>query len=268
MTSRDKWHRTLVALVTIAMAAGALATAAQGDSVAAGTLSLRAEVSILYPPTPCPAGTPSLIECFARTGNAIVPGLGTVEESYAYVLENEPVGCTVQNATPIRLPPTTARLTVPGKGEIEVSTSGVDCVARVDSLKASEPFTITGGSGAYAGASGGGTVTTASYGPPRWAGVDTWTGTLVVPGLQFNLTAPTIKGAVNKRINVARGAKLARVTYTVTAQDDVDGVVPATCSPRSGSRFAVGAKRVICSATDKSGNTSTATFTVTVKRRQ
>jgi len=57
---------------------GALATAAQGDGGAPGTLPLRAEVSISYPPADCPAGTPRLFECFARTGEAIVPGLGTV----------------------------------------------------------------------------------------------------------------------------------------------------------------------------------------------
>ena len=269
MTSRNGRQRTLVALCTIATAAGALAGAAQGDGVASGTLSLAAKVSIHYPLTPCPASDPSNFECFARTGTAVVPGLGTVEESYAYVLENAPSGCTAApGADSVRLPPTTARLTILGKGEIEVSTSGTGCLDRFDTLTASEPFAITGGSGAYAGASGGGTVTTVSRGPPAFAGSDSSTGTLVVPGLQFNLTAPTINGAVNKSVHVARRVKQVRVTYTVTAQDDVDGVVPVTCSPRSGSRFAVGRTRVTCSATDTSGNTSAATFTVTVKRRR
>jgi HYR domain len=89
-----------------------------------------------------------------------------------------------------------------------------------------------------------------------------------VPGVRFDLTAPTISGAVEKRVRIARRAKPARVTYTVIAQDDVDGVVTATCSPPSGSRFTVGRTQVSCSAQDASGNTSTATFTVTVKRRR
>lgn len=269
MTSRNEQQRTLVALLTIATAAGAFARAAQGDSVAAGTLPLQAEVPIRYPPKPCPDGTPSLFECFSRTGNAVAPGLGTVAESYAYVLENAPAGCTPPpGADSVRLPPTTARLTVPGKGEIDVSTSGTGCLARFGMLKAAEQFTITGGSGVYAGASGGGTVTTVSYGPQHWAGVDTWTGTLVVSGLQFDLTAPTINGAVDKMVRLARRAKRVRVTYTVTAHDDVDGVVPVSCSPRSGSPFDVGRTRVTCSATDTSGNTSAATFRVTVRRRR
>jgi hypothetical protein len=246
---------------------GTLATAAQGDSVAPGTLPLRAEVRIDYPSAPCPAGTPRLFECFARTGDAIVPGLGTVEESYAYVLENAPAGCTAPpGADSVRLPPTTARLTVPGKGEIAVSTSGTGCLSRSGTLTASEPFTITGGSGVYAGASGGGTVTTVSFGPPAFTGVDTWTGTLVVPGLQFDLTAPTINGALDKTVRVPRRAKRVRVVYTVTAQDDVDGAVPVTCRPTSGSRLKIGRTRVGCAATDTSGNESTATFVVTVKR--
>jgi HYR domain len=269
MTSRNK-QRTLVALLTIAMTAGALPGAAQGDGVATGMLPLQAEVPIRYPAAPCPGGTdPRRFECFTRTGNAIVPGLGTVDESYAYILENAPAGCTAAvGADSVRLPSTTARLTVPGKGEIAVSTSGTGCLSRAGTLRATEPFTITGGSGVYAGASGAGTVTTVSFGPPGFGGVDTWTGTLVVPGLQFDVIAPTINGAVDKSFRLARRAKRVRVTYGLTAQDEVDGVVPVTCSPSSGSPFALGRTRVTCSATDMSGNTSTATFTVTVKRRR
>jgi hypothetical protein len=262
----------LASVLTVAgviAVAGALTTAAQGDGVAPGALPLRAEVRIEYPPAPCPAGTPRLYECFARTGEAIVPGLGTVEESYAYVLENAPAGCTAPpGAESVRLPPATARLTVPGKGEIAARTSGTGCLSRSGTLTASEPFTITGGSGAYAGASGGGTVTTVSFGPPAFTGVDTWTGTLFVPGLQFDLTAPTINGALDKTIRVRHRAKRVRVLYTVTAKDDVDGAVAVTCRPKSGSRFKIGRTRVRCAASDTSGNESTTTFAVTVRRRR
>ena len=45
----------------------------------------------------------------------------------------------------------------------------------------------------------------------------------------------------------------------------MDGQLPVvTCSPASGSNFPIGATLVTCSATDASGNTGTATFTVTV----
>jgi len=111
-------------------------------------------------------------------------------------------------------------------------------------------------------------VTTHSFGPPRFSGVDSWRGTLVVPGLRFDLTAPTMEGAANKRIRAPRRAKRVRVVYTVTARDDVGGVLPMTCSPRSGARFAVGRTRVQCSAADTSGNQARATFSITVKRRR
>jgi HYR domain-containing protein len=260
----------VMVVLSIAAAVGAVASTAGGE-VAVGTLALRAEVVIHYPAISCPGGTPRSFECFARRGSAVVSGLGAVEESYAYVLENAPPGCTAPLGTDsVRLWPTTARLRVAGKGEIVVATGGTGCLARPfgGALIVSEPFVVTGGSGVYAGASGSGTVKTASYGPQTASGVDTWSGTLLLPGFRFDLTAPILSGVVDKRVSITRRAKGARVTFNVTARDDVDGVVPATCSPRSGSRFAVGRTRVACSATDASGNESSAAFTVTVKRRR
>jgi plastocyanin len=57
----------------------------------------------------------------------------------------------------------------------------------------------------------------------------------------------------------------ARVTYEVLAIDDTDQLVRPSCSPSSGSFFAVGDTRVNCSAMDKSGNRAQqVSFTVTV----
>jgi len=81
-----------------------------------------------------------------------------------------------------------------------------------------------------------------------------------------DLTPPTISGLAGRLVRARRGVEHVRVTYTVTAQDDVDGAVRVTCRPNSGSWFNVGRTRVRCSATDTSGNTSAATFAVTVKR--
>ena len=133
------------------------------------------------------------------------------------------------------------------------------------------PFTVTGGSGAYVGASGSGSVTEAGHFSPSYGhavGTDTWTGTLLVPGLAFDLTPPTLDGAPSKTVRVRKRVRQARVTYSVRAQDDVDGAVPVSCKPRSGSRFKLGRTVVRCSATDSSGNAAAATFTVTVKRRR
>jgi hypothetical protein len=55
------------------------------------------------------------------------------------------------------------------------------------------------------------------------------------------------------------------VTFNATAEDAVDGSVDMTCTPPSGSTFPIGTTSVSCSATDAAGNTSTETFSVTVR---
>ena len=62
----------------------------------------------------------------------------------------------------------------------------------------------------------------------------------------------------------ATSAAGATVNYSATANDLVDGSVPVTCSPDSGSTFAPGTTTVNCSATDDAGNETTGSFTVTV----
>jgi hypothetical protein len=234
--------------------------------VAAGTLTVGSRIAVTYPPTECPAGTPGSLECYVRTGRGVVRGLGTVDESFTYFVDSQPAGCEPQW---VRLLPGTVRLSVHGKGEIALRVDGTGCVSRISRpLRADASFTITGGTGSYVGASGSGTYVDVSYGPPTWHGTDAWTGTLLVPGLNFDLTPPTLTGAVNRAIRVPRRLKRVRVTFTVTAQDDLDGALSVSCKPRSGNWFNVGRTRVHCSATDTSGNTGTSTFIVAVKRRR
>jgi hypothetical protein len=257
---------TMVALARASISEGVTRLPQSDGAVAdTGTLSFEVEFAVTYPPVPCPAGTSDVVECFARTGKGVIRGLGSVDESHVYLLENLPAGCNVEA---VRLLPTTARLSVPGKGEIELHVNGTDCLLREGGvLQAKESFTVTRGSGRYADVTGSGTISHLSYGPPAWRGRDTWVGTVVVPGLEFDLTAPTLTGAIDRTIRAPRRLKRVRVAYEVTAQDDVDGAVPVTCRPRSGSWFKIGRTRVRCLAADTSGNESGATFVVTVKRR-
>jgi hypothetical protein len=250
---------------------GSLVSQASGHSVAVGSLALQLDIDLSNPETPCPTGSPTSFQCFTRTGSAVVPGLGAMQESHKYVLENGPAGCVPSpGADAVRLIPSTVVFTVAGKGSVDVSTSGTGCLSRDGTLIATETFAITGGSGAYAGASGSGTIETHFNlpGTSTFRGADIWAGTLIVPGYAFDLTPPTIKGAKNRAVRVPNSARRARVKYSVTAVDDVDSDVPVTCRPRSGSRFRVGRTRVTCSATDTSANTRKATFTVTVTRRR
>lgn len=63
----------------------------------------------------------------------------------------------------------------------------------------------------------------------------------------------------------ATGPAGATVSFTASATDLVDGSVPVTCAPASGSQFPVGRTTVTCAASDRAGNTKTGTFVVNVR---
>ena len=63
----------------------------------------------------------------------------------------------------------------------------------------------------------------------------------------------------------ASGPAGAIVTYIILATDVVSRVVPAVCVPESGGTFPYGATSVNCTATDNSGNSTTKSFSVTVR---
>jgi hypothetical protein len=84
----------------------------------------------------------------------------------------------------------------------------------------------------------------------HFAALDTVPPVLTVPG---TITVP------------ATGPDGAVVTYTATAADDRDPSPTMGCSPASGSTFPIGTTTVHCDAADASGNTSHASFMVTVK---
>jgi hypothetical protein len=155
----------------------------------------------------------------------------------------------------------------PEKGAIDVRVNGLKCLRFNPPLPliGTETFTVTGGSGKFAGASGAGTIHHFSNGPGE-PGRDTWRGTLAVPEFRFDLTPPTITGAADKRVRAPRNTKRIRVRYHVSARDDVDGAVRVACRPKSGSFFPVGRRTVVrCSATDRSANTQSAQVTITVR---
>jgi hypothetical protein len=63
----------------------------------------------------------------------------------------------------------------------------------------------------------------------------------------------------------ATSAAGAPVTYVVTATDNATAHPTVSCSPPSGATFPIGATAVGCSAIDGAGNSTTASFTVTVR---
>ena len=248
----------MIAATAVAVAAPLSSSAPHAD----GTLNLLGTLPVQSLAVACPpGGTPAPEDCRARTGTSLVPGLGSVSERYTWSYRMGPPACPADLGKPLA---TTAQLAVAGKGEIHVAIADGDRCIEMDPLR-NEPqsFRVTGGTGSYEGASGGGTVERAIS---AGSGTEKWIGTLTVPGLEFDLTRPTITGAANKVVKAKRGAKTARVAFRVTAQDDRDGALATSCTPSSGSKFTIGRTRVSCSATDTSANAATATFSITVKK--
>lgn len=94
-----------------------------------------------------------------------------------------------------------------------------------------------------------GSIYAATFTLPPVVVADTTPPVLVVPAnIAVDATSPS--GAV--------------VNYAATATDAVDPNPVVNCAPPSGSTFPVGTIAVTCNATDASGNSATASFSVTV----
>jgi hypothetical protein len=247
----------LLALLLLAAAVGSSAVA-QADSV--GTLQVKGTLRINFDRAECPAGTPTLTNCYSMVsvGDRVIPGLGKVATTYTFYYDDFGSRCGHMRAQ--------VALLVAGRGEIDLATRSTGCL--VDgSVVRSTAATVSGGAGRYAGASGSGTLDydVKERGSGTGFAFVTWTGTLNVDGVTFDTTPPQITGA-SPMIVKTRSAKSARVRYTVSAADTTDGPVPASCVPKSGSVFRVGRTTVTCTSVDSSGNTAKARFVVTVKR--
>jgi HYR domain len=246
-------------VVVLGIAGAFLATATSAAPLATGNLNLRATLGTSSPGGVCPPEAPPGADCHPRTGTGSVSGLGSVSATYTWFF-----GTGSCPSTLVKPLATTGRFVVAGKGEIDFALAdGARCVEQEPVRNEPQGFTITGGTGAYQGASGRGTVERSLSGG---RGVERWTGTLTVPGLEFDITPPTIAGAVAKTFQAPKGARRVRVTYKVKASDAVDGPIAAVCLPRSGSWFPIGRTTVTCQAKDSSGNTGRARFAVTVRR--
>jgi hypothetical protein len=63
------------------------------------------------------------------------------------------------------------------------------------------------------------------------------------------------------------GTDFARISFSVTAIDDVDGIIAPKCSHSNRSEFPLGQTQVTCTATDSSGNSDTKSFFVIVTQK-
>ena len=104
-----------------------------------------------------------------------------------------------------------------------------------------------------------------SPGNPVTSGADGSTITVMGSYLSAADTTPPVLTLPSDMTVIALNASGAPVSFTATANDDVDGPVPVTCAPASGLTFPIGMTTVQCSATDSSANTANGSFTVTVQ---
>jgi hypothetical protein len=255
----------ILGMVVAALTAATSATGAPDR--ATGTLQIDATLITTRTSSDayCPPGTSATALCFRYVGDGSIGGLGRVTSTYTKIIRMGYADCEVLFVTPVVIE-------VAGKGTLELSRPGPTCwrfslPITIGPLE----FTVGGGSGRYSGATGSVTFTTNVFERDqgvRGASRDEWKGALAVPGVEFDVTPPTIEGAIAKNVRAPKRAKRVRVRYAVTAHDAVDGSVPAVCRPSSGSFFKLGRTLVACTAADTSANTSRAQFTVTVTRRR
>lgn len=256
----------LILVAGSALAGGVLSASGRaGSNATGGQLNLRGELRLVSRLSTCP-GPGSTETCASRTGQGVISGLGRVSVAYTWRIDLGPPSCTGDLARTLAYG---VVLVVAGKGEIRTSLGEAPCVD-IDAVRSqAQTFTVIGGTGIYAEASGGGTVDR-SLGQTGGgaAGTETWSGTLDVPGLEFDVTRPTISLPSRRIFLASARARRTRVTYVPRARDEVDGAVPVSCKPGSGTRFPVGRTTVTCSAADTSGNARTSKFVITVKPRR
>lgn len=253
----------LVGLVAAASAVlGVFAPATSADSA-----SLHLAVPWSGSDASCPAGYSATTECHPHPGGPVaIPGFGFVSQSMLFAVDVAPPGCPPGSQKALSYP---AQLTIKDRGQIDIAVDASSACADpgVPLLSEAQNFTITGGTGVFAGASGSGVVSRSHVVCCPGSGTDDWDGTITAPGFVVDTTPPAINGAHNRVVRAPRGAKRIRVRYNVSAIDAVDGALRPTCRPRSGSRFRVGRRTKVRSVSDHSANVTRATFTVVVRRR-
>ncbi len=125
------------------------------------------------------------------------------------------------------------------------------------------------GTGTYSVAGG---LDNAAGAPPHaptsvFFGTDGAPGVLIIDDTLFpdcqDITPPDISVPGDMTVEAA-GASGATATFSVTATDNIDGPLTATCTAESPSLFPLGPTTVSCSATDAAGNEGSESFTITV----
>jgi hypothetical protein len=196
--------------------------------------------------------------CTPLSGSQFVLGDTTVTCNATDAAENDAIPTTFV----VHVVDTTAPdVTVPADITAEATSSSGAAVSftalATDSVDGSITPTCAPASGSTFAIDTPTTVTCSATDDAGNTGSASFTVTVV------DTTAPTLNLPANIT-TTATGNSQAVVTYSASATDLVDGSVPITCAPASGSSFPVGTTTVNCSATDAHENTANGSFTMTV----
>lgn len=183
--------RVIAAVVGLTILGGATTAAATaGSQAVAGTLNLSADLRLVSNPGACPSNISAGATCAARTITGPFPGLGQVASEFNWVADIGPPTCAGGFGKALAYP---IRLAVSAKGDLlATAAEGTQCIDQEAVRAQTQTYVITGGTGIYAGASGSGffeQILAAETATGR-VGRQTWTGTLTVPGLDFDVAAP------------------------------------------------------------------------------
>lgn len=262
--------RARLAGIVLAGLVAVAAAASVSRAGAAETFTAHTDFSSGWTADPCTQALPQGADhqlCFNHKATPLVSGLGRVSLSFTVWQVYFFPDC-------VHLSVADGSVATSSKGTLHFAGTKTGCAGSLSDgnlvLKGQVPVSVTGGDGDFVNGSGQGALTLLSTGTATNTSAGPATGefklALDLPNGTFDITAPTISGAISKHVRVPRKAQRARVPYRVTAHDSVDGHVPVSCKPRVSSSFRIGRTKVTCSATDRSANKATVRFTVTVAR--
>jgi HYR domain-containing protein len=238
--------------------AGVPAVTATSASGAVVTFSVTAT-------DPGPAGGSDAVTCTPASGSVFPIGTTQVNCTATTAMGvtgmlQPPLEITVQpgdNPTVTVPADISVPATMPGGAQVTYTASATDPV------DGSLAVNCMGPPGSSAGPSGStfpiGTTTVTCSATDHNGNIGTATFTVTVS----ESTPPTVTVPANMTV-AASSAAGAKVSFIATATDPVDGALTPVCAPASGATFPVGATTVVCTATDKAGLASSASFTVTV----
>ena len=169
-------RRVLKRLVPVVLATASVLVLPAAPTLASAQVPFEAKLTQTATAAPCPQGAPASALCFAQTGTGTATHLGQMTKESFVVLT--PVSATCVTFTENTV------LRAANGDTLTAQQSGTSCFRTPTTVDAAGPYTITGGTGRFSGATGSGTATATLnvVAPGVLAGPAAYTGVLSSPG--------------------------------------------------------------------------------------